>query len=179
LDVRRTNPFRYVNLVALAQSKDGAKAAATLEKIPPVASHFGAKLAPTDKGGQKVYETTYSQGEGAHLATVGDKILLASPMARMEQALVTAAAPEGEAPLPKELLGPLSGNAFAVVVDLHKLAAAVRELPASAWGVGGFAIKASTLRWLEGVADLRALTATVRARNGALEGEVSLRFAAP
>ncbi len=179
LDVRRTNPFRYVNLVALAQAKDGAKASATLAKLPPVASRFGATLTAREKPNATLFETTYSQGEGAHLAASGGKVILASPMARMDETLAAVATAPKEAPLPKELLAPLEDSGLAVVVDLHKLAGAVRELPSSAWGVGGFAIKASTLRWLEGVQDLRALSVSARAKGGGISGEVRLRFAAP
>ncbi len=176
LDVRRTNPFRYLNLVAVAQVKDGAKGAATLAKVAPLASSFGATLTPTVKGGKTVYETTYSQGEGAHVALEGQRLLVASPMKRMEEALAAGA---GGEPLAKDLLAPLEGQAVGVVVDLQKLASAVRELPASAWGLGGFAIKASALRWLEGMSDLRALSVTARSQEGALVTEVRLRFTAP
>ena len=50
-------------------------------------------------------------------------------------------------------------RALTLVVDLQKLAAAVRQLPSSAWGIGGFAIKGTTLRWLDATNDLEAITA--------------------
>jgi hypothetical protein len=50
-------------------------------------------------------------------------------------------------------------------------------MPSSAWGIGGFAIKATTIRWLDAIDDLRAVTAGLYAKDGALEVEVDLRFA--
>ncbi|MFY0580259.1 hypothetical protein ACN28S_43805 [Cystobacter fuscus] len=66
LDPRRTNPFRYVQLVAVGDGKDAAGLASLLEKLPPVAKRFGADIQPTDVNGQRVYLTTYARGEGAH-----------------------------------------------------------------------------------------------------------------
>ena len=53
---------------------------------------------------------------------------------------------------------------------------AIRNLPTSAWGIGGFAIKATTLRWLDAMDDLRAVTAVAYAKDGAVQLEVDLRF---
>ena len=44
------------------------------------------------------------------------------------------------------------------MLDLRKLSDAVKNLPSEAWGVGGFAIRATALRWLEATDDLRAIT---------------------
>ena len=178
LDVRRTNPFRFVNLLAAAEVKDPAKAAATLEKLPPIAARFGAKLTPTERSGKKVYEASYAQGEGTHVALLGDKVFLAAPMARLDQALASADAPSTSVVAP-ELAAALEQPTFGLVVDFQKLAASVRLLPDSAWGLGGFAMKASTLRWLDGLSDLRGLTLTARGADGAIDGELTLRFTAP
>jgi len=70
----------------------------------------------------------------------------------------------------------LMGKPVAAVLDFAALAKAIRNLPTSAWGVGGFAIKATTLRWLDALDDLRAITAGAYAKEGAVQVEVDLRF---
>jgi hypothetical protein len=53
----------------------------------------------------------------------------------------------------------------------------VKALPPEAWGIGGFAIKATTVRWLEGMGDLRAITVGVNRKDKAVQAELTLRFA--
>ncbi|MGQ0506219.1 MAG: hypothetical protein ACT4TC_12985 [Myxococcaceae bacterium] len=175
LDVRRTNPFRFINLVGVAEVKDKTKASLTLDKLPLIAPKFGAKLTPVARAGKKVYEASYAQGEGTHVALIDDHVLLAAPMARMEQMLAS----EGKGSVAPELADALDGPALGVIVDLQKLAASVRALPDSAWGLGGFAMKASTLRWLDGLSELRGIWLTAKSADGAVSSELSLRFAKP
>lgn len=66
--------------------------------------------------------------------------------------------------------------AFTLVLDLRRLSDAVKNLPSEAWGIGGFAIKATTVRWLEATDDLRAVTLAVSRKEKALQAEVSLRL---
>ncbi|HLL54157.1 MAG TPA: hypothetical protein VK447_11450 [Myxococcaceae bacterium] len=181
LDVRRTNPFRFVHLVAAARVKDAAKAAALLRKLPPLAPKLGAKLEPAERGGHPVLLASYAQGEGTHLALAGDTLLLAAPEPRLVEALgrVTAAA-EGSSPLSDPtLLKSLDERAVALVVDLRRLAESVKALPADAWGVGGFAMKATTVRWLEATDDLRAVTAGLSVKENTVQGELTLRLSPP
>ena len=42
--------------------------------------------------------------------------------------------------------------------------------------LGGFAIKATTLRWLEGIGDLRAITVGSNRKDKAVQTEITLRF---
>jgi hypothetical protein len=63
-----------------------------------------------------------------------------------------------------------------VVLDLRRLSDAVKNLPSEAWGIGGFAIKATTVRWLEATDDLRAVTLSVSRKEKALQAELSLRL---
>ena len=65
-----------------------------------------------------------------------------------------------------------------MVIDLNRLATSVRDLPASAWGLGGFAIKATTVRWLDATDDLKAVTASAGANGKALQVNVALVFGA-
>jgi hypothetical protein len=178
LDIRRTNPFRYAHLVAVAKAKDASTLPAMLETLPPVAKRFGANMEPGELAGQKVLFTSYSQGEGAHLAASGDKVVLAAPKPRLEAALQRLAGPPGAGPVAPELKGALQGPALAVVLDWRRLAEAVKALPSEAWGIGGFAIKASTVRWLEATDDLRALSLGLSAQDGALQAELTLSLGA-
>jgi len=177
LDLRRTNPFRFVHLVALADAEDAAKLRTTLERLPRMAGDFGAKVEAAELGGQRVYLTSYRAGEGAHFALAPDgRLVVASPRARLESTLASVAKPAGDGPLAADLKDAGKGAAFSAVLDLRRLAEAVRNLPSEAWGIGGFAIKATTVRWLEAVDDLRAVTLAVSRKDKALQAELSLRL---
>lgn len=176
LDIRRTSPFQYLQLMAVAQAKDAAKAQATLEKIPPIAGNFGAQVKPEDINGKRVYLTSYRAGEGAHFAEVDGKLVLAAPRARLEAALTSVAGKPGESVLAQDLRDAVKDSVLFVVMDLRKLADAVRNLPSEAWGIGGFAIRATALRWLEATDDLRAVTFSVSQKEKAVQAELSLKL---
>ncbi|RKH49790.1 hypothetical protein D7X96_21010 [Corallococcus interemptor] len=177
LDLRRTNPFRFVNLVALAEVKDVAKGQATLEKVPGFAGGFGAKVEATDLSGQKAYLTSYRAGEGAHFALSKDgKLVLAAPKARLESTLASFAQPAGAGPVSEDLKAVGKDAALVVLLDLRRLSDAVKALPSAAWGIGGFAIKATTVRWLDATDDLRAVTMALSRKDKALQAEISLRL---
>ena len=177
LDPRRTNPFRFVHLVAVAEAKDATAIAATLEKVPSLAPRFGAEVKPGELAGQRVYLTSYRQGEGAHLASVGDKLVLAAPQRRLETALQRLKAQPGPSPVAEDLRGALQGPVLGVVLDLRRLSDAVKGLPSEAWGIGGFAIKETTVRWLDNMDDLRAVTFGLSEKDKALQVELSLWLA--
>ncbi|MFP2909199.1 hypothetical protein ACLESD_29995 [Pyxidicoccus sp. 3LFB2] len=177
LDLRRTNPFRFVHLVAMADTEDAAKTQATLEKLPAMAEDFGAKVEPSDLKGQKVYLTSYRAGEGTHFALAPNgRLVVAAPRARLESTLASLTKPAGEGPVAADLRDAGKDAAFVAVLDLKRLSDAVKNLPSEAWGIGGFAIKATTVRWLEATDDLRAVTLAVSRKDKALQAEVSLRL---
>ncbi len=181
LDVRRTNPFKYVHLVALAQPEQPEKIKPLLARLPEIAPRFGARIEPTSKDGDTLYVTSYARGEGIHFADAAGKVVFASPLGRLERALAAVKAPDGST-APALLKDPalsqvLKDFPVAVVVDLHQLADSVKALPTEAWGIGGFAIKATTVRWLEGVRDLRAITLGMLRKDKAVQAEIALRFA--
>ncbi|HSP78939.1 MAG TPA: hypothetical protein VLQ93_10440, partial [Myxococcaceae bacterium] len=174
LDPRRTNPFRFVHLVAVAEARESADVSSTLEKVPPIARRFGAEVEPQELDGQRIYFTSYRQGEGAHFAAVGDKVVLAAPQARLQAVLQRLQGkPEGS-PVAQELRGALQEPVLGVVLDLQRLSKAVKELPSHAWGIGGFAIKATTVRWLEAMDDLRAVTLGLSQKEKAVQAELTL-----
>lgn len=166
IDIRRTNPFAYVHLTGVAPARSAETVAPALEKLASVAPKFGAQM--TLKDG--VYVTTYAQGEGVHFAGRGDRVFFGAPLPRVAALLES----KGEAGPVASLRAPLESSAISAVVDLHRLSDSVRELPPSAWGVGGFAIKATTLRWLDNSDDLRAVTLTAGTKAGALQVTITL-----
>ena len=177
LDLRRTNPFRFVNLVVLAQTQDAAKAQASLDKVPALAPGFGAKVEAVDLNGQKAYLTSYRAGEGAHFAlTKEGRLVLAAPRSRLESSLAALAQPAGPGPVSEDLKSVGKDAAVVVLLDLRRLSDAVKALPSAAWGIGGFAIKATTVRWLDATDDLRAVTMSLSRKDKALQAEISLRL---
>jgi len=155
-----------------------ASISATLEKVPPVAQRFGAEVKPSDVNGQRVYLTSYRQGEGAHFAEVGDKVVLAAPQARLEAALQRLKGPPGKQPLAEDLGRALQEPVLGAVLDWKRLSDSVKALPSEAWGIGGFAIKATTVRFLDATDDLRAVTLAVSGKDKALQAELTLWLAA-
>jgi hypothetical protein len=177
-DVRRTNPFHYVQLFAALGLKDPKAAEQVVERVAKNAPHFGARMEPTTVSGARAWFTRYARGEGADVALLGDTLILAGPRARMTAALPRVQAGEKAAPdEPLHYQDALTAPAVGFVVDLHQLTESVRALPSSAWGVGGFAIKATTLRWLDATPELAALTGGITGAEGGLVVELSLRFA--
>lgn len=173
LDLRTNNPFTYVHLSGATAVKDPQAAQATLEKLALLAPRIGSQVTKTDREGKPVYFTTYSAGEGVHLAAQGKNVFFASPAARID-ALLKADAKAAGPVLNPALQAVLESRALAMVVDLRKLSAAVRELPSAAWGIGGFAIKATTLRWLDATDDLEAITVGFESKQGAVQGQLVL-----
>jgi hypothetical protein len=168
LDLRQTNPFSYVHLSGAAVSKTPDAVMPALERVAALAPRFGAQMVVKQRAdGQKAVLTSYAQGEGVHLAPKGDLVFFASPVQRLD-ALVRS---DGKGEPQVEGLG---AEALAVAVDLQKLAASVRALPESAWGLGGFAIKATTVRWLDATDDLKRVTLTVGAKEQAVQARLVL-----
>lgn len=175
LDVRQANPFGFVQLSGLAVGGDAAGVGKALGALVAGAPKFGANIAPQQRGGREVFFTTYARGEGVHFAQDGARVAFGSPVERVLGVLAAAPAAQGPVTDPA-LVAALTGSALGAVVDLGKLANAIRALPAEAWGLGGFAIKGSTLRWLEAVDDLKAVTVGVGAKEGAVQVELKLRL---
>ncbi len=166
LDLRQTNPFTYVHLSGAAATRSPADVVPTLEKIASLAPKFGAEMSLRERpDGQKAMITTYAQGEGVHFAPKGDLVFFASPVQRLD-ALVKS---DGRGPVSLD-----GDDAFAVAIDLNKLSASVRALPESAWGIGGFAIKATTVRWLDATDDLERVTINVGAKDKVVQAKVVL-----
>lgn len=170
LDLRQTNPFAYAHLSGVAPVKQAATVMPTLAKVAQVAPQFGATLEKQQREGKDLYFTTWSQGQGVHFAPKGDAVVFASPVQRLDALLASQAAPGAEA---------TTAHALEVKVDLGKLANSVRALPESAWGLGGFALKPTTVRWLDATDDLKAITVTAGAKDGQVTAALVLTLGLP
>ncbi len=172
-DVRTTNPFTYAHLSGVAEVTTPESVMPTLERIAEVSPKFGAKMSKVNRDERPIMFTTYSAGEGVHFAPKGPYVFFGSPVQRLDELVKVDPAAATAAPAPAGL-GP---EALSLVVDLSALAASVRALPESAWGIGGFAIKATTVRWLDATDDLKAVTASLGVKDQALQARVNLVLA--
>jgi hypothetical protein len=172
LQLGRTNPFTYVGLSGVAPL-DGADAGvAALQQVVALAPRLGAEMKRQDRGEATAFLTSYSQGEGVHFAVRGARAYFASPVERLDRLLAGAEGGRGAGRAGE-------GAALWAELDLARLAQSVRDLPESAWGLGGFAMKGTALRWLEAIDDLRALTLELSAGERVLSGRLSLVLAPP
>jgi hypothetical protein len=168
LDIRQVNPFVYAHLSGVAAVKSKDLVVPVLQKVAAIAPQFGATMELHERpDGQKAMLTRWAQGEGVHFAPKADLVFFGSPVQRLD-ALVKR---DGQGVAPVSALG---DEAFNVAIDLSKLASSVRALPESAWGIGGFAIKATTVRWLDATDDLKAVSLSVGAHEGAVHARLQL-----
>jgi hypothetical protein len=167
LDIRQTNPFAYAHLTGAAALTSKDAAWPTLDRVAALAPRFGAKMEKSERDGLPVLLTTWAQGEGVHFAVKGDRLLFASPVQRLDA--LAKSDVKGGSPV-----AGLEGGALAMAVDLTRLSQSVRALPESAWGLGGFAIKATTVRWLDAMDDLKAITLSVSSKDGAVQARAVL-----
>lgn len=174
LNIRTTNPFAYAHLTGVAEATEPKTIAPAIDQVAAAAPKFGAKIEKRERDGQTVYFTTYSAGEGVHLLPKDDRVYFGSPLAKVDEWMKLAPS-EGPVTDP-QLKAVLDARAVAVVVDLARLSSQVRELPNEAWGLGGFAMKASSLRWLDATDDLKALTVGLEAKEGALQAQLVLKI---
>lgn len=174
LDVRRTNPFDYVQMAIVGRTADSSKAAKTLGSIVDVAPRFGAKLEPADVGNAKVFVTRYHLGEGASIGLDGEKVLVTGGSGQMQAQLDRLRSPAPQDPADPQAAKALKEDAFALWLDLARLTTGVRALPDSAYGIGGWAIKAAVSRWLEAIDEITGLRANGRLANKTLYADLAL-----
>ncbi len=168
LDVRKTNPFSFVHLTGVATAKSSDVVVPVLEKVAVAAPRFGAQMKKLSRDDSVAFLTTYAQGEGVHFATKGERVWFGSPVQRLDALVKGTSAGKGF------VLGP---EAWAALIDLRALARSVKALPESAWGVGGFAMKATTVRWLDATDDLQSISLGVGSKDGAVQAQVTLNLA--
>ena len=160
------------DLAGLAEAKSAEGLVPTMEQVATAAPRFGANIKKLERNGLPVFATTYSQGEGVHFGIRENRVMFGSPMTKLDEVLTPSGATE--APVTG-----LTQDAVSAVVDLTKLSASVRALPADAWGLGGFAMKATTVRWLDATDDLTSILVSAGAKEGQVHAQVSLTLRAP
>lgn len=181
VDPRRSNPFRFVQLWIAATTKDAAKAASTLEKLPAVGAEIGARIERQEEGGVVRYKTVYAQGDGIHFGMKDRHVIATSSLPWLEEFQKTGAlqTKRQAASNPASSRSEWQQGSLSVQIDLKRLSQSVKELPDEVWGIGGFAIKATTLRWLEATDDLRAITFNMIPGKETSRMELSLKMGQP
>jgi hypothetical protein len=174
LDPRLTNPFQLVHLTALGRSVDEGRARATLEKIAAVAPRFGAQMESRELQGTRVLASRYHLGEGASLALRDGLVLVTGGPGQMDALLQRLSGEGGLVLANPGATQALARDGFALFLDIGRLVASLRALPDSAYGVGGFAIKAAASRYLDAVGELAGLRLSGRVERGRLHAELAL-----
>lgn len=178
-DPRETNPFAYVNLAALARVKEPAQTAQSLAELQRFGGVLGLTLQRRDVGKTPVYVVTYPLGEGASFALDGERLAITGGAGRMAPLL--ARTPGAGVALPPELKASFDAAGLAAYLDVGRAVQTLRAIPDSAYGLGGFAIKAALTRWLDAISELKSvsLTADAQPRKDVAELHVSLTAALP
>jgi len=160
--VSRTNPFHFVHATIYAKVKDPARAAQVLEKLAAGAEQFQMKVTSEDVDGAKIYRATYAAGEGMSWALVGDTLVATGGKGVMQKArarLALADAPRFEVADPSARKV-FESSASAAHLDVPRLTKALREIPESAYGIGGFRIKAIVETWVGLLDEVKGVTAS-------------------
>jgi hypothetical protein len=174
LDLRLTNPFQFLHVTGIGRVKDGARAQKTLERLAGVAPAIGASVKMRSVRGVAVQTFSYHLGETASLALKGEYALVTGGPGRMDALLARMEAAPAS---PSRLLKDLHVQGFALRVDVTRLVDAVRALPPSAYGVGGFAISAAVNRWMDALAEVERIDLGARIDNGRAHGRLRLQLA--
>jgi hypothetical protein len=174
IDPRRANPFGLVHLTAIGQVADEARAWVAVEKIAAAAPSFGAQLDPKDIGGARAVVASYHLGEGASLSVHEGLALVTGGPGQMEALLGRLSGAPGLELKDSGARKAFAEDGFALYLDIGRLVASLRALPDSAYGIGGFAIKAALSRTLESLDELSGLRLSGRVSGSRLHAELAL-----
>lgn len=160
--VSSTNPFRFVNATLYAKVKDPARAASVLEKLAAGAHHFAMEVDREERDGATIYRARYAAGEGMSWTLRGDTLVATGGAGQLEKALARLATKDAPAftvvePSAKQVF---ESSASAAHLDMPRLTAALRAIPESAYGVGGFRIKAIVETWVGLLDEVKGVTAS-------------------
>lgn len=161
-NVSRTNPFEFVHTTVYAKVKDPARAAQVLEKLAAGAGQFQMTVASEEIGGAKVYRASYAAGEGMSWTLAGDTLIATGGKGVLQKArtrIAAADAPRFEVADPSARKV-FQSSASAAHLDMPRLTKALRAIPESAYGVGGFRIKAIVETWVGLLDEVKGVTAS-------------------
>ncbi len=177
LDLRRTNPFDYVALSALGRARDPAGAAQLMDQLSALGPLLGAKFESREVGGAKVVTARYHLGEGASVALRDGWVLATGGQGQLDPALARLAGP-GTFPVSEPgAAKALAHDGAFLYLDIPRLAEAVKAVPDSAWGVGGFAIRAAVSNWMDALAQIRGLRLSASTEEKTLSVQLVLTLA--
>ncbi len=182
VDPRLANPFLLVHFAALGQVADAARAREALDKVAAMASRFGAQMEPREIDGTRVLVASYPLGEGASASVHGRYAVVTGGPGQMEAQLQRlAGGPALQVGLQIKDPGArkaLAEDGFALYLDVARLSASLRALPDSAYGVGGFAIKAALSRALEALDEVPGARLSGKVAGSRLHVELAVSLSA-
>ena len=153
-----TNPFHFVHTSILATVKDPAAVASMLERLANADERLRMQVSVREVDGLKIYSATYAAGEGLTWALVGERLVASGGEGAFE-ALLERVKGDGRpyAPADPEAWKLFSSRPLGLYVDVPRLVAQLRGIPESAFGVGGFRLKAVLDSWVDLLAPLRGV----------------------
>jgi hypothetical protein len=180
-DPRETNPFRYVYLAGLGRAKDVNLSKTALADVKKFGKDSGADIVESTQGNVPVYTFKYALGEGASIAFDGELVAVSGGEGRLPPLLTRLHAPpptagQSQGPvIPGDDAARFNGAGSAMYLDISKVVERMSALPASAYGLGGFAIQAAVARWLAALSEIHSILVTADYReqpSGELHVEV-------
>lgn len=159
--LQRTNPFDFVTATVYAKVKDPVKAKATLEKLAAGSSHFQMQVEKEEHDGVARYRASWAAGEGMSWALIGDTLIATGGKGTFEKARRRL----GEKENPFTVADPKARTIFetsasAAHLDVPVLTRGLRAIPESAYGIGGFRLKALMDTWAGLLDEVKGATAS-------------------
>ncbi len=180
--IARTNPFNFVQAKLVAKVVDREKAAQVLEKLAAGAGAFQMQVAREEREGAIIYRATYAAGEGMSWSLVGDTLIATGGAGKFEKAMARLIQSKNGGPT-KASAGAVVAQAQAATLDafiiedpaarkifesagsaahldMARLTKAMRAIPESAYGIGGFRLKGLMESWVELLDEVKGVTAS-------------------
>lgn len=153
-----TNPFHFVHTGILARVKDPEQAKAVLERVRENAERLRMQVKVREEGDVQIFTASYDAGEGLTWTLLGDMLLAAGGEGAFDALLerVRGKGKAYEASFP-EAFELFASQPLALYFDVPRLATQLRAIPESAFGIGGFRLKAIVDGWTSSIESLRGL----------------------
>lgn len=159
--LQRTNPFDFVTATVFARVKDPQKARATLEKLAAGASHFRMEVEKEETGDLVRYKASWTAGEGMSWALVGDTLIATGGKGMFDKARARLGQKEAAFSVAEPGARAIfERSASAAHLDVPRLTEGLRAIPESAYGIGGFRLKALMDTWAGLLDEVKGATAS-------------------